>query len=500
MLEKNIIANYLGQFWTVLMGIIFIPIYISLLGLSSFGLIGLFTLLSTILGLLDLGLKSTLSREMARFTGGERSAQSTGELLRSIEIIIFIIAVLITFFIFLLSDLIALSWPDSADLSIETVSSSISIMGLVVALRLMQYIYASSINGLQRQVLLNKVLIFIETLRGFGTVFILVFISPTIYAFFIWQAAVTLLAVLILCLFTYRILPKFREKLNYSQETLMGIWSYSKGVLGITALALLLSQADKILLIKLLTLSEYGLYAFTAIVANIVLFSISPITNAFFPIFSEKVALNKEKSINDYYHFSAQLVSVFAGSIALVLATFSREFLEVWTQDPKLSSQASNLLTLLVVGNLLNGLMWIPYQLQLAYGWTSLSLKVNMSALFIIIPCLIYFVPIYGAIAAAWVWVLLNVGCILIPIHIIHRRLLIGEKWNWIINDNLKPLMAGTLVVFLLYYIAPETESLIFKAIYLLFVSCSVLFVSLIFASQIRKRALGYLKRMYQGN
>lgn len=497
MLRRNIIANYLGQFWTVLIGIALIPLYINYLGLSSFGLIGLFTLISTILGLLDQGLKSTLSREMARFTGGENTTQYVRELLRSIEVVIFFIATLIIILIHSFSDLIALSWIESSELSTETISSSVSVMGFVVGLRLIQYIYSSCISGLQKQVLLNGVLIFVETLRGFGAIIVLAFISPTISAFFIWQAVVTFFGVIILCISTYKILPECKKKISYSSEAIKSVWGYSKGVLGITFLALILTQADKILLINLLTLSEYGLYTFAAIVANIIFFSISPITNAFFPKFSEQVVLNNKDSINESYHLSAQLVSVFAGSIALVLATFSNEFLIAWTQDNELTNQASKLLTLLVLGNLLNGLMWVPYQMQLAHGWTSLSIKVNASALILIIPSLLYFVPLYGVTAAAWIWIVLNISYILVPIHIMHRKILVGEQWSWFFKDTLFPLLAGTMTVLLFSYFSPDIQSLPLKILYLVLVGFSVLVASVLCASRIRSLTLSSIKLFF---
>lgn len=43
MTKENLIANYLGQGWTVLMSLAFVPVYIKYLGLESYGLIGLFS-------------------------------------------------------------------------------------------------------------------------------------------------------------------------------------------------------------------------------------------------------------------------------------------------------------------------------------------------------------------------------------------------------------------------------------------------------------------------
>lgn len=168
MLKKNLIANYLGQGWVAIMGLAFIPIYIKYLGIEAYGLIGLFALLQAWLSLLDMGMTPTLGREMARFTGGSHSAQSIRDLLRSIEVIAFGIAVLIAGGIALSANWIATSWLQAEALPAEVVAQAFMVMGLVTAIRFMESVYRSSIVGLQRQVLFNVVNSAMATLRGLG--------------------------------------------------------------------------------------------------------------------------------------------------------------------------------------------------------------------------------------------------------------------------------------------------------------------------------------------
>src|ERR1035438_4166266 len=91
-LKKNVAANYIGQGWQALMSFAFVPLYIKYLGMEAYGLIGIFALLQAWLVLLDMGVRPTLSREMARYIGGAHDAQSIRNLLRSVEVIVFAIA------------------------------------------------------------------------------------------------------------------------------------------------------------------------------------------------------------------------------------------------------------------------------------------------------------------------------------------------------------------------------------------------------------------------
>src|SRR2546423_3262566 len=163
--KKNVLANYLGQGWSALMGLAFIPLYIGYLGMEAYGLIGVFAVLQSCLTLLDMGMTPTLNREMARFTAGAHSSQSIRDLLRSVEIICFALAALIAVAVWALSGYLASHWLKVEHLPIDVVSQAVAIMALVVALRFCEGIYRSSLFGLQRQVWYNSAYALLATLR-----------------------------------------------------------------------------------------------------------------------------------------------------------------------------------------------------------------------------------------------------------------------------------------------------------------------------------------------
>jgi len=495
MLRRNLIANYLGQGWVALMGLAFIPLYIRYLGIEAYGLIGLYAVLQAWFGLLDMGMTPTLGREMARFTGGTRSTESIRDLLRSIEIIAAGIAVLMAAGIAMGSTWIATSWLKAEDLPVSVVAQAFGIMGLVTALRFVEGVYRSAIVGLQRQVLLNVVNSTMATLRGFGAVGVLVWIAPTLQAFFIWQGLVSIATVAILAATTYRTLPRAARTGRFSLDALRGVWRFAGGMLGITFLASLLTQVDKILLSNLLGLSDFGYYTLAAVVAGALYMLVSPITQAFYPRLCELHAQNDRAVLVDTYHNGAQLVSVIAGSAAIVLMLFAETFLRLWTQDADLATRVSPLLTLLMLGNLLNGLMHIPYLTQLAHGWTGLTIRINIIAVLLIVPAILWVTPRFGAEGAAWVWVCLNAGYLTIGVHFMYRRILTAEKWRWYGQDVLMPLGAGLFGASLLAmlwpkdYTGPGADSLL-----LALAAGLTLTLSLSAATRTRRKVLGHLR------
>lgn len=455
-LKKNVLANYLGQGWRVLMSLAFVPLYIKYLGIEAYGLIGIFAILQAWLSLLDMGMKPALGREMARFTGGAHKPQSIWDLLRSIEIIAIAIAGLIAIGIWAASGWLAADWVRAEKLPVALVAKAFALMGAITALQFVESIYTSSIAGLQRQVLQNVVASLMATVRGLGVVGILIWVSPTINAFFIWQGLISLVTVAVFAGVVYRVLPLPPRPACFSMPALIGIWRYAAGMVGITLLTLLLTQVDKLLLSRLLSLESFGYYALAGVVASALYRLTGPITTAFYPRFTELAMRGDDNALRAVYHQGAQLVTVLMGAAAVVLMIFGGRVLLLWTSAPALAQQVAPLMTVLALGTLFNGLMWIPYQLQLAHGWTALTIKVNSVAVGILIPAILWVVPAYGAIGAAWVWVTLNAGYILFGIYFMHRRLLPTEKWRWYRQDVVVPLAAATATAWLCRWAMPE--------------------------------------------
>ncbi len=441
------------------MGLVFIPLYIKYIGIEAYGLIGLFAVLQSSLTVLDMGMRPTLNREMARFTGGRRTADSILDLLRSIEFLAMCVVILIGVGVAHASVWVATSWLKTGCLPISVVAQAITIMGVVSALRFAEGIYSSSLIGLQRQVLLNVINSSMATLRGLGAVGIVIWVSPTIQAFFLWQGLISLISLVILSVMTYSSLPSGTRGGRFSLSELRGVSRFASGMVGITLLALMLTQVDKVLLSRLLPLSDYGRYTLAVVVAGALYILVYPVSQAFYPRFTQLHAASKNLGLIQIYHQGSQLVSVLLGSAAIVLMVFSEIFLRLWTHDAELAHRVAPLLTLLALGNLLNGLMSIPYQMQLAHGWAGLGVRINAIAVLVIVPAILWVTPRYGAEGAAWVWVGLNAGYLLIGAHFMYRRILTSEKWRWYVRTTLPPLFAATITATTLRWMLPISES-----------------------------------------
>lgn len=457
--KRNILANYAGQGWSGLMGLVFIPLYIRFLGIEAYGLIGLFSTMQAWLALLDMGMTPTLNREMARYTAGAHTAESISDLLRTLEIVCYSIAAMVSIALWLASGYVARDWLNAAKLPTGVVAGAVSIMAVVVALRFVEGLYRGSLYGLQRQVWYNGASATLATVRHAGAVAIIAFVSPTIHAFFVWQGIISLLSILAFGASVHHSLPRPSRTPKFSTDALLGVWKFATGLMGITFLSIVLTQVDKLLLSRLLTLENFGYYTVAASVAGVLYMILGPVTLAIYPRMVELFAAKNISTLTAVYHGGAQLITVLTAPAVAVLLLYSRAAVFVWSGNPELASHTGPLLTGLVLGTFLNGLMWMPYQLQLAYGWTSLTFKANAVAVAFLVPALLWVVPRHGALGAVWLWVALNLFYVTTILHFMHRKLLQREKWVWYRSDILLPAGAALGVSVVSYAFHPAADA-----------------------------------------
>jgi O-antigen/teichoic acid export membrane protein len=463
-LKKNVVANYVGQGWAAVMGIAFVPLYVKALGAETFGLIGVFAILQAWMTLLDLGLTPTLNREMALLRAGLRMSNYIRDLLRSLEAIFGVVALMMIAAVCALAPWLARGWLRADTLSPELVTDSLRLMSFVLATRWLEQIYRGALQGLQDQVWLNTAQALLATLRWAGAYVLVAFICPSIIAFFLWQGAVSILTSVVLVRRTYSLLPAGTRRGQFNLSVLRDVGGFAGGMFVGAWLSFVLTQADKLAISKLLPLDQLGYYMVASAVASGLLQLVTPLNTAVLPRLTELIANEDSSGLAQTYQRACEWMSAVVIPIGLALTFFAEPMLLAWTGDVALVATVAPMLALLALGTLFNALMNIPYMLQLAHGWTGLSIQINLVAVLLIVPMNIYLVPRYGPIGAAAGWLALNAGYLLVGAHLMHRRLLPTGKWPWYRAAIGPPLVAGALVGITLKLILPQVHERLMAA------------------------------------
>jgi O-antigen/teichoic acid export membrane protein len=496
LLERNTFANLIGTTWSITLGVVCIPLYIKLMGIEAFGLAGMFLTLQSIFIIFDLGIAATLNREIARFAAEEGNAQKQRELVFTLQVIYWLIALLTGATVFMLAPVIAQHWVTLQSLSVDTVKTCIRMMGVGMALQFPFTFYQSGLIGLQKQILLNVLMVWLATMRGLGILLALWLISPAPEIFFAGQIVTSLVGTVTAAILLWRSLPVSIESgvSGFKFEQIRRVWRFSATYAANAVANLGLLQSDKIILSTLLPLKMFGYYSLAQSLTNGLYAIIISLDGALFPQFSGLIARGNNVELSYVYHRGCQLMSVILMPVAVMMAIFSREVLMLLTGDSVIVENTHLVLTLLVGGMLLHGLYHTPYYLQLAYGWWRLISNTNLLLLLSIIPLNILMAKNYGGPGAAAVWVLLNV-CYLITVPVMHRRFLRGQQGRWLFEDVALPLSGALVVGIVAYWLLPKHLSRIEMLAYLSAAGLLAVVATAALASQLRNSVLAHLRR-----
>jgi len=474
-LKKNISANFAGTIWQALMNVLFIPLYIKFMGIESWGLVGIFATLQGIFSLLDMGLSGTLNRELARLSVLPEKEQEMRNLVRTLETIYWCIALFVGTIIIGSSPFIATHWINAGSLNYETIQLALIYMGIITTLQMPAGFYSGGLMGLQKQIQLNSINVVMSTFRGAGAVLILWLFSPTIQTFFLWQILSSLFSVFILGYFLWRSLPKHESKTVFQKQLLLRVWKFAAGISGISILGVFLTQLDKIILSKMLSLELFGYYMLATVVAMSLGRLFTPVFYSIYPRFTQLVSTNNQDELITLYHKSSQFFAVLVLPAAIVLALFSKEIMLLWTQNPETAEHTYLIVSIMIIGTALNGLVNPPYALQLAFGWTRLPFFVNLISVILFIPLIILLTTYYGALGGAFAWLVLNIGFLLFWVPVMHKRLLQQEQWSWYWHDVFVPLMASIIIAGCGRLLLSRSYSPAETIIYIFLISCATL-------------------------
>jgi O-antigen/teichoic acid export membrane protein len=451
-LKRNVLANYAGQFYAAIIGVVLVPLYMRTMGTEAYGLVGFYGMLQGWFALLDMGLASTLSRETARFRGGAGDALRLRRLLRVLEGVFVLTAVVGAAAMIAGSGYVATRWLRVEHLPAFEVQRAIMLMAPTVALRWMCGLYRGAITGFERLVWLSGANIAIATARFVLVVPFLFLVGARPTDFFGYQLVVAVAEVAVLVSKTYRLMPARGDgrQVPWQWGPLRPMLKFSMTLAFTTAVWVLVTQTDKLILSKLLVLSDYAAFTLAVQVASGVSLCSAPIGGALLPRLTRLNANGDEAGLVRLYRNATQVVAAIAMPAALVLAAVGEQVLWAWTGNSDIAHRAAPVLMLYALGNGVLALAAFPYYLQFAKGDLRFHLIGNALFVVIYLPLLFWASTRHGMVGAGCAWVIANGAPFIAWSPFVHARFVRGLHVRWVVCDVgavvLLPLLASILL------------------------------------------------------
>lgn len=494
-LKKNILANYVSQIYVTIISIIMVPMYIRYMGAEAYGLVGFYAMLQAWFMLLDMGLTPTMARETSRFRGGAIDALSYRRLVRALEGIFLVMALIGGTAMFAASSYIAHDWLQASQLPIAEVQTALKLIAIIIAMRWMCGLYRSVISGSERLVWLGGYNSIIATFRFIVILPVLMFVDVTPTVFFSFQFGVAVIEFAGLLFYAYYLLPDVPRgrQLPWSWSPLKPVLKFSLIIAFTSSVWVLVTQTDKLVLSKILPLADYGYFTLAVLASSGVMIISGPVSGAIMPRMSKLEAEGDHAGLIRVYRQATQLVAILAGSTSITMVFCAEPLLWAWTGDKLLAHQAAPIVILYALGNGILAVAAFPYYLQYAKGDLRLHLIGNALFVVLLVPTIIWVASRYGGVGAGYVWLGMNLLSFVAWLPLVHNKFEPGLNSKWYSQDILVIFLSTTIAGYCFTSFLPQTDSRGMQLILVILTGLFVLLAGVVASSEARARLYDWL-------
>jgi O-antigen/teichoic acid export membrane protein len=452
--KKNVMWNMLGGAWAGVLIVLATPWYVSRLGIDGYGILGLWLMMQVMLGLLDMGMGATVIREFADSRQGRNVHEFKRDLLRTLEFFYWAIAAVLVLVLVMSAGWFSDHWLKSNTLPNIYIGNALRIMAITLGLQFPCVLYTNGLAGLQEHGRMNALQIMGNGLR-YGCGVAVLFWRADLVWFFIVQALVAAIQTFTTRWVVWGMISEVAARPPiFRMEMIQRLWRFSMGMALSAVAAVLLANADRIALSKLVPTAELGKYAVAFTATGLLQMGIQPFYRTFFPRYSELVSSGDTKRLRDEYFQSCRFLAVIIIPSGIIGWIFAPHVFYAWLG--KYDKTIIDVFRWLLIGIACSGLMWLPAAFQQAHGWTRLHVAMMVGALVLGAPIMVWAIKTYGTVGATAVWVLHGISDITLGLWLMHRRLLIGELLGWYLSVLLPPLLVSLALVGLSWWLMPH--------------------------------------------
>lgn len=410
------------------------PIFLLNMGPEAYGLIAIFTLVQAWFALLDAGISQSISRQTARYYAGTLTCQDYCNLYNGLHVAFLFICSFVLVLLLINIDGLAGSWLNVKKINSEDVSYILGIIFVCVFMRCIGGLYRGVINGAEKIVWLSFFNIALATLRFVLVIPYLYLYDFKVLKYFEYQFFIALFEYIILFWKKNNLIPK--NKINIKQS-FIEVCRNKAFIINIgiaSTIWLLISQFDKLLLSKYVSLSDYGYYSMAVMLASVILLCSSPVGNAILPRLTNLISREKKEEAINIYMQLTKFVCIIIAMVGFIIILNIDQVVLTWIGDLSSKKYIEDTIIFYILGNIFLVLSNFPYYLQYAVGDLKYHMRGNLILASIMIPSMLLAVLNYGVYGAGITWLIVNFFWFLVWPYFIHKIFFKKIYNTWMLN------------------------------------------------------------------
>jgi len=442
-ITRNFSANLFGSILIALITLFCLPIQAKLLGIEAFGLLGFITAMQVLFIILDFGLASTVLRQLA--INIKSSGKRSQHLIYTSLSLFWGMAVLIGSAIFFGSDIFVNSWFPISTQNIKgiNISDAIKIAAFIIAVRWPVGLYSAVLIGTRQIVILNYLKIasiFFRLVLGL----LVIKINKDINFYLYWLLFCSIVEVISYHVCCQKFTTYDFSKFGNSLRLLYSLRKYTLLMGGMGFLSGVIPIMDRVVISKLLTLSDLGVYTLIYTMATSISLMVSSMSSVLVPAFAKLHSINNVVELQKLFNLSNKAI-LYLTSLILFPLVFYGDFLyNMWA--PSSGTHFSQLaLSLLSLGFWFSAAISTTANLAIATNRVNKIFIYSLISGLIYIPALYFLTLNYGQSGAAIAWLILNLFYLFSFTPIIQNEMFGSGLLKWIIKTILPIGIAGII-------------------------------------------------------
>lgn len=415
---KNAIANLISSLVGPLIGFVMTPFYLRIIGLEGLGLVGLMTLITTVVGVFVAGISKTYQRDLA--TAQVSEPEDLRGLVKGGMLLFSGLGLLLGSLVIALGQSQIRTLAIGTSFTIETLNHCLLIISVLLALGVASAAISGTLVSFRDQVWPSTLVTVVGILTA-----VVSWISlsrwPRVDVFYFCQLGGAILGFLVLTLRCRAILHNKTAGLaSRKMGTIWGTKIQSSGRLSLVliiheGLGVLITQIDRILITSHFPIAALGAYNLGANPSRFVGIFTGPINIATYPDLCQLAGDGSSaKKIGEYLGRITFLLTLLFASAMIILIPSGGNMLDLWLGEAHVPKEAPLCFVLLSAGFLLLAIAGPAYNLTVAHGKVSYGILKNIFSIITLPPLGLWFIHLWGLAGVAALSIVYALICILI--------------------------------------------------------------------------------------
>ena len=374
---KKLSILYFAQIYKAILPLIFIPIILKALGAERYGMISFFSMLVGWLGILDIGVSGSFLKLVATSKNNAHAFEKTCNLFFKISLCFLAISIVLSASVFLSANYLATQWLQTKIEANESITC-IKIIGFVLALNYIKIYLSSFLTGMEKQHFLAGWGAIASSLLYAGS-YGAIFIGPVpLLSYFYSVLFFSFVDLSVIALMLFFVIKKNNQQLQMRPDpssdsakeeiSIRNILHFSLQLSGLSAIWVIATQIDKLILSKYVALADYAHYQIAAQLSMLISVFIAPLSQYLMPRLSALWNEKKPQELIQQLMYFLLFFIIAIGPIPIYFFLLGDNLVFAWMHNRQLGHDINNYAKWLTAASYISALMNFMFILRYALG------------------------------------------------------------------------------------------------------------------------------------